>query len=80
MKKIIFLMLVIAILSGCFLNPSLYPKDKTEDDWVKDELYCREISGKETGIKGLLIPWAFTNLAGPNQKYNACLREKGWLK
>jgi hypothetical protein len=80
MKKIIFLMLVIAILSGCARAANVVPDGKTYDaNWEADEKYCLEKSGKVTGFWAA-NPFAIGWNANANKKYNDCLRELGWLK
>jgi hypothetical protein len=78
MKKMIVFMLCLSLM-GC-ASQNLYPAGKTDDDWVKDELNCREKSGKITGVWALTWTGAVVNLSGANDRYNKCLRETGWLK
>jgi hypothetical protein len=78
MRRII-LMLLCLLLGGCATMP-LHPVGKTYNDWVLDETYCRISSGKRTGFSGWSPEGLYINLSGANEKYDRCLKEKGWIQ
>jgi hypothetical protein len=89
MKKFLTAIILVLLLAGCastkeskydFASDDRYPPGKNDDDWVREEQQCRDMSGKATGIWGLTFPGMAVNMGGANAKYNDCLREKGWLK
>lgn len=78
MKRIIFLMMCLVVM-GCAANSNTYPAGKSDADWEADEAFCLQKSGKVTGfLSGIPVIFIFNTNA--NQRYNDCLREKGWLK
>jgi predicted membrane chloride channel (bestrophin family) len=79
MKKIALLMLCFAFI-GCFSTKLYPPTGKTENDLALDETFCRISSGKITGLRALTPTGIAVNVGGANDKYNNCLREKGWFK
>ncbi len=65
---------------GCATaTTNTYPVGKTDADWEKDEQYCIEQSGKITGFMAA-NPVALVVNNGANKRYEACLKELGWIK
>jgi len=81
MKKVFLLFLCLTCI-GCAHNtqPILYPNGKTDEDWLMDDKFCQIAAGKKTGPWGLVWPGNLLDRKQANEKYNACLREKGWLE
>lgn len=81
-NKILFLLFFfIFLISGCGRWVNTIPPGKTvEQNWEQDEMYCREKSGKITGVLGVSVIGVVNNTSIVNDNYNKCLEELGWMK
>jgi len=88
MRKILILLVLLSFI-GCAANQQVaydysqddrYPPGKTDVDWEREEMECRTMSGKMTGIIGLTWIGFINNSGKVNDEYDACMRKKGWLK
>ena len=81
MKKILLIFICICVVLGCARWRNTIPPGKTiEADWERDEKYCREKSGKVTGVLGATLYQANNSFSGANDRYNKCLEELGWME
>jgi hypothetical protein len=79
MKKL-FLVMAFFVFCGCAAGPTHIPDGKTVNDWAADREFCEMISGRYTGFLAATPNGIAANLGDANQKYEECLREKGWIK
>ena len=82
LRKIIFMLFVSVFLISCagrWVN-TIPPGKTVEQNWEADEKYCREKSGKVTGVLGVTAIGIINNAGGASDNYNKCLEELGWMK
>jgi len=77
--KAIIISVMFFVLIGCATTSTVYPPNKTDADWVKDEACCAEKSGRISGAWSASIIGVVAN-ASASKEYNDCMKEKGWLK
>ena len=89
MKKFLIIISILLLISCAapknqekydFASDDRYPPGKTDADWEKEEMECRNMSGKITGFLGVTIFGLANNIGEVNEKYDKCMREKGWYK
>lgn len=86
LRKIIFVLFVSIFLISCagrWVN-TIPPGKTVEQNWEADEKYCRDESGKITGVLGGVLGATTLGLpnkvSGADERYNKCLEELGWMK
>jgi hypothetical protein len=81
MKKLLMIILVLSFI-GCAGVKNAVPPGKTvENDWERDELSCRQQSGKVAGILApTMIGFIENKAKGADDRYMKCMIELGWYK
>jgi hypothetical protein len=80
MRKLLAVFLLIAFV-GC--GPAnRVPIGKTvENDWERDEMMCRQQSGKVTGVLAPSVVGFWENkVNGADDRYMKCMRDLGWYE
>lgn len=84
MKKIIIVLITLSLISCLGINNNTkqeeyyYPNGKTHQQWIDDEKYCQQKTGRLNGLWNITIFGIINNTGRVNREYNDCMKDFGW--